>query len=187
MLLLRFVGESATISCALVGENIKKSIETEHLKFIWTQTSGSRTKPLNFDQYTGRILFTDLKLEDAGTYSCQVYSDYNPKVPLANVATRVVVQKRPNAVEPRLRVIQVGNSPNGRNPFVKCEIVQGFPTPYLKWRRQDGEPMSMRVIVNGGLMHIQDASASEFGVYECVGRNEAGEFVVMYDFESQKP
>lgn len=144
--------------------------------------SGARTEALNFDPFTGRLLFNDIKLEDAGTYSCQVYSDYNPNVPLATVETRLTVNKRPNTIEPQVRVSLVSNSPDGRNPSVRCESVSGEPVPRLSWRRRDGQAMSLRVIVNNGLMHIQDASKSEYGVYECVGKNEAGEHVVEFNF-----
>lgn len=173
-----------TIGCALVGDEQVIKADQQNLKFIWSRLDGQLSKsPLNFDPFTGRLVFSSLNLDDSGSYSCQVFSDAHPKIALATVHTEIVVEKRPDSVEPQVRIALTLNSPDGRNPSVKCEVMRGSPYPQLEWRRKDGMPLSMRAIVNGGLLHIQDAGVDDFGVYECVGRNEAGEHVVEFDFE----
>lgn len=121
-----------------------------------------------------------LNLSDSGTYSCQVLANSDP-VPIASVHTNIIVQRRPNTIAPEVQIVSVVNH-DGRNPFVKCAAKLGHPTPQLEWRRKDGEILSKRIIVNGGLLHIQDAGKGEYGVYECVGRNEAGESIVEFNF-----
>ena len=51
----------------------------------------------------------------------------------------------------------------------------GEPTPKLRWRRVDGQPISFSIDKNNSVLTIKEASVEDIGKYECVARNPYGQ------------
>lgn len=66
--------------------------------------------------------------------------------------------------------------------FMSCDVIAGYPSPSLEWKRLDGKPFSSRIqqiVMVGGSpsvkLSIQGAELSDFGAYECIAKNSLGE------------
>ncbi|XP_042307980.1 neural cell adhesion molecule L1-like protein isoform X2 [Sceloporus undulatus] len=63
----------------------------------------------------------------------------------------------------------------GSDLFLEC-IAEGLPTPHLNWRRIDGGRVNRGITENyGKLLKIEQITADDAGVYECIARNALGE------------
>ena len=67
----------------------------------------------------------------------------------------------------------------GSGAYAQCRVVAGIPTPTIEWKRADGRALSRNVAIqqDGSLLEIKNAGQEEFGMYECVARNDEGESV----------
>nr|XP_020646674.1 neural cell adhesion molecule L1-like protein isoform X2 [Pogona vitticeps] len=63
----------------------------------------------------------------------------------------------------------------GTDLFLEC-IAEGLPTPHLMWRRADRGRVDRGVTENyGKLLKIEQVTADDAGIYECIARNALGE------------
>jgi len=67
----------------------------------------------------------------------------------------------------------------GSGAYAQCRVVAGIPTPTIEWKRADGRALSQNVAIqqDGSLLEIKNAGQDEFGMYECVAKNDEGESV----------
>ncbi|XP_062977865.1 neural cell adhesion molecule L1-like protein isoform X1 [Elgaria multicarinata webbii] len=63
----------------------------------------------------------------------------------------------------------------GMDLFLEC-IAEGLPTPHLIWRRVDRDRADRGVVENyGKILKIEQVTADDAGIYECIARNDLGE------------
>ncbi|XP_062977868.1 neural cell adhesion molecule L1-like protein isoform X2 [Elgaria multicarinata webbii] len=100
------------------------------------------------------------------------------KMPMTMTVTRsnLIKERKPKLVIPE----SSGHSSEvtvmkGMDLFLEC-IAEGLPTPHLIWRRVDRDRADRGVVENyGKILKIEQVTADDAGIYECIARNDLGE------------
>ncbi|XP_038215999.1 leucine-rich repeats and immunoglobulin-like domains protein 3 [Zerene cesonia] len=158
-------GETVTLNCAATGDPPPE--------ISWKKDGGNdfpaaRERRMNVMPTDHLFFIVNAKTTDMGIYSCAAK---NPAGTIIANATLTVLQ------EPSfIRVLENKEVTSGESVVLQC-MVQGSPTPVLKWFK-DGTPIapSERHYLTGNdqLLIIIGAKSSDAGHYECEITNDLG-------------
>ncbi|XP_045524996.1 lachesin-like isoform X2 [Pieris brassicae] len=112
---------------------------------------------------------TQVQQEDRGYYMCQVNT--NPMISQVGYLQVVVP---PNILDEESTQSAVAVREN-QNISLVCKA-DGFPTPKIMWRREDGQPISVErrkkvTVYEGDTLSLQRISRTEMGAYLCIATN----------------
>uniref|UniRef100_A0A336LSY5 CSON003513 protein n=1 Tax=Culicoides sonorensis TaxID=179676 RepID=A0A336LSY5_CULSO len=107
--------------------------------------------------------------EDRGYYMCQVNT--NPMISQVGYLQVVVP---PNILDIESTPSSVAVREN-QNINMTCRA-EGFPTPKIIWRREDGQTISVErkkkvTVYDGDILHLSKVSRNEMGAYLCIATN----------------
>ncbi|CAF0767900.1 unnamed protein product [Brachionus calyciflorus] len=135
--------------------------------------SGEELDPSRHLVEGGKLRILNAVQSDRGYFECEVIDgdDYARDYALVEIEASELPQIE---IFPNLDQLDLDY---GATAYIQCRIISGTPTPSLEWRRVDGQQFSQGAssIQDGSLLQIVNAGQNEFGVYECVARNEEGE------------
>lgn len=138
----------------------------------WKKT-GESLDPVRHIVQGNKLIIKNAAPTDRGYFECEAESgsDYSRDYALVDIEPR---EEPKIEIYPNLEQIDLEY---GGVAYLQCRIIAGTPLPSTEWTRADGKPLSSKAVVSqeGGLLQINDAGRDEFGVYECVARNEEGE------------
>ena len=122
-----------------------------------------------------KLVIRNVQPNDRGYFECEAQSGSEN----AREYVRVEVEARePPKLEiyPQQAELELDY---GSGAYAQCRVVAGIPTPTIEWKRADGRALSRNVAIqqDGSLLEIKNAGQEEFGMYECVARNDEGESV----------
>ncbi|CAH2106888.1 unnamed protein product [Euphydryas editha] len=112
---------------------------------------------------------SQVQQEDRGYYMCQVNT--NPMISQVGYLQVVVP---PNILDEESTQSAVAVREN-QNISLVCKA-DGFPTPKIMWRREDGQPISVDrrkkvTVYEGDTLSLQRISRTEMGAYLCIATN----------------
>ncbi|OWR48733.1 lachesin-like isoform X1 [Danaus plexippus] len=112
---------------------------------------------------------SQVQQEDRGYYMCQVNT--NPMISQVGYLQVVVP---PNILDEESTQSAVAVREN-QNISLICKA-DGFPTPKIMWRREDGQPISVDrrkkvTVYEGDTLSLQRISRTEMGAYLCIATN----------------
>ncbi|KPJ13964.1 Lachesin [Papilio machaon] len=112
---------------------------------------------------------SQVQQEDRGYYMCQVNT--NPMISQVGYLQVVVP---PNILDEESTQSAVAVREN-QNISLVCKA-DGFPTPKIMWRREDGQPISVDrrkkvTVYEGDSLSLQRISRTEMGAYLCIATN----------------
>ncbi|XP_037874711.1 lachesin isoform X2 [Bombyx mori] len=110
---------------------------------------------------------SQVQQEDRGYYMCQVNT--NPMISQVGYLQVVVP---PNILDEKSTQSAVAVREN-QNISLVCKA-DGFPTPKIMWRREDGQPISVdrrKKVYEGEMLNLQRISRTEMGAYLCIATN----------------
>ncbi|XP_021937032.1 lachesin-like isoform X3 [Zootermopsis nevadensis] len=121
------------------------------------------------NQKTWLLHVTGVHQEDRGYYMCQVNT--NPMISQVGYLQVVVP---PNILDANSTQSSVAVREN-QNITLTCKA-DGFPTPKLMWRREDGQGISIERrkkvnVYNGEQLNLTRISRTEMGAYLCIATN----------------
>ena len=122
-----------------------------------------------------QLLIRDVQPSDRGYFECEAQSGAESKQ--AYVRVEVEAREAPKLeIYPQQERLEVEY---GSGAYAQCRVVAGIPTPDIEWRRADGRGLSRNVAVqqDGSLLEVKNADEGDFGTYECVAKNDAGQAV----------
>ncbi|CAF4904979.1 unnamed protein product [Pieris macdunnoughi] len=129
---------------------------------------------------------SQVQQEDRGYYMCQVNT--NPMISQVGYLQVVVP---PNILDEESTQSAVAVREN-QNISLVCKA-DGFPTPKIMWRREDGQPISVErrkkvTVYEGDTLSLQRISRTEMGAYLCIATNAVPPSVskrIIVDVESE--
>ncbi|KAL2104072.1 hypothetical protein ACEWY4_000940 [Coilia grayii] len=135
----------------------------------------------------GNLYFANTKVEDSrNDYTCHVRYLSARTMLLKEAITLVVSNTVPRKRRPQmLRPTGPRSSYHilrGQTLELEC-IVQGLPTPSIRWVKKDGEMSETRVTRKNSntLLHLSDVQKSDEGQYQCTANNSQGTATHVYN------
>ena len=122
-----------------------------------------------------KLLIRNIQQIDRGYFTCEAQSGND--IAREYVLVEVEAREEPRLeIHPKQEYLELGY---GGGVYVQCRVIAGIPTPDIEWRRVDGRGLTRNVAIqqDGSLLEIKNAESADFGTYECVAKNEAGESV----------
>ncbi|XP_055849472.1 neural cell adhesion molecule 2 isoform X2 [Episyrphus balteatus] len=167
------IGRDALLAC--VVENLKGykvawvRVDTQTILSIHHNviTQNNRISLTYNDHRSWYLHIKEVEENDRGWYMCQVNTD-----PMRSRKGYLQVVVPPLIVEGMTSNDMVVRE--GTNVTLMCKA-RGYPEPYVMWRREDGEEMSIGGenvnVVDGEILHITKVSRLHMAAYLCVASN----------------
>jgi hypothetical protein len=158
-------GEKARLKCSASGQPPPE--------LSWTKDGGydfpaARERRMHVTPIDNSFYIMDVKVEDAGVYSCRAK---NQAAELVSNATLTVLQE-PKFVKP----MENKKSPAGDTAVLECSAV-GSPKPSISWRK-NGVPLTLSerhfLTADDQLLVIYKVTEVDQGSYTCVISNLLG-------------
>ncbi|XP_029102224.1 basement membrane-specific heparan sulfate proteoglycan core protein isoform X4 [Scleropages formosus] len=149
-------GAAVEFTCSANG-GIQTTIE-------WLKEGG--VLPVNHHIKDGVLRIENLEQSNAGIYICRAISVYGQ----AQDSAKLTIQALPKVtinVRTSVQTVLVGNSVE-----FECQAI-GDPQPTLHWSKVGG-PLPSHVVVNGGLLKIEQVTEADAGQYRCTATNNVG-------------
>nr|XP_020441243.1 basement membrane-specific heparan sulfate proteoglycan core protein isoform X3 [Monopterus albus] len=149
-------GSAVEFTCSAAG-----GIET---KIEWLKEGGAL--PPNHHIKDGVLRIENLEQSNEGVYICRASSVYGQ----AQDTARLTVQALPKVminVRTSVQTVMIGNSVE-----FECQAV-GDPEPTVKWSKVGGA-LPAHVVVNGGMLKIEQVTEADAGQYRCTATNDVG-------------
>ncbi len=125
------------------------------------------------------ITFENLKENDSGNYTCNCENSEANTLDIVNI---VVQKKKAEIISPTIQIRPSGEQKveKGSTIDIECIVNEGQPIPILEWKRVDGEQLSSRISfwrTSEYSLHmiLNNTESDDFGAYECVATNSAGQ------------
>ena len=168
------VGKPAELNCIVNGGR--------NNKIQWNKVN-DKLDSSRFETVGSTLIIKEVSNNDRGYFECKVENESENSVAyvLVDVEERIrpVVEAWP-AGDQKIK--------KGDSTYVQCRVVAGEPSPTVEWKRVDGRSFSSRVsIINAGtVLSVQNAESSDFGSYECVAENLAGQTSISISLIEEK-
>ncbi|XP_014239295.1 lachesin-like isoform X2 [Cimex lectularius] len=167
------VGRDALLAC--VVENLKGykvawvRVDTQTILSIHHNVITQNPRvTLSFNDHRSWYLhIRNVQEADRGWYMCQVNTD-----PMRSRQGYLQVVVPPSIVDKETSTDMVVRE--SANVTLTCKA-QGYPEPYVMWRREDGEDINYNGenvnVVDGEVLHITKVSRLHMGAYLCIASN----------------
>jgi hypothetical protein len=156
------VGLPAELDCEVEGGS--------NPKLSWSKVGGDLDG--RFVTRGSVLMIEKVANDDRGYFQCKVDDDSESAI----AYVLVEVEER---IRPAVEIYPAGDQKlrKGDSTYAQCRVIAGEPSPTVEWRRVDGRPFSSRVTVinSGTVLSVKDSESEDFGSYECVAKNVAGE------------
>ncbi|XP_066547238.1 basement membrane-specific heparan sulfate proteoglycan core protein isoform X4 [Amia ocellicauda] len=149
-------GSAVEFTCATTG-----GVQT---KIDWLK-EGS-TLPPNHHINSGVLRIENLDQSNEGTYICRASSVYGQ----AEDRAKLVIQALPKVminVRTAVQTVMVGNAVE-----FECQAI-GDPQPTVSWSKVGGQ-LPPHIMVNGGMLRIDQVKEADAGHYRCTATNKVG-------------
>ncbi|KAL3861185.1 hypothetical protein ACJMK2_007245 [Sinanodonta woodiana] len=149
------VGDRVEMECIVAGTPLPT--------IRWSRDDGPL--PASAIRGDGILLIPDVRLEDAGTYTCTAINQ------AGSVQSKVVlyVRARPLISVPRNSM----TAALGDSASIGCEA-SGYPSPQITWYRKNGQ-MPADYKIEGGSLKIPHVKTEDAGTYICSAQNQYGQ------------
>ncbi|XP_068162728.1 basement membrane-specific heparan sulfate proteoglycan core protein isoform X3 [Antennarius striatus] len=149
-------GSAVEFTCSAAG-----GIET---KIEWLKEGGAL--PPNHHIKDGVLRIENLEQSNEGVYICRASSAYGQ----AQDTARLTIQALPKVminVRTSVQTVMIGNSVE-----FECQAV-GDPKPTVEWSKVGGS-LPPHIMVNGGMLKIDQVTEADAGQYRCTATNDVG-------------